>query len=333
MDSDAAHLTTESQVQNPLEQVTMQITQNMLPNLNFMTTSFPLNDMSLNGQAAVLQSLQQLGAVPFFTQGGGQLLMQAAGVPVLLHPGFGGTIQQQIASTSQTGNSQMVAQSTDSVVETLRTSGLQIDSSLLQSLLQQQQQQFPLLNLSQLYAQQQNIDLATNDHQDSNQTNDSSFNVVSSQAFLEPYNTQLSGFTAPLAYTAASQSTPVPVSENSEYASAGSNISQKPPKKPLTPYMRFSKEVQQCICCYQIANVGQMILYNIMHEIICIQTFCIYRCGRLLSGRIRIRLCVKLVPKLVNCGVNWEQSRKNNTISSFPWIRLVGFLRTFHNSA
>lgn len=246
MDSDAAHLTTENQVQNPLEQVTMQITQNMLPNLNFMTTSFPLNDMSLNGQAAVLQSLQQLGAVPFFTQGGGQLLMQAGGVPVLLHPGFGGTIQQQIASTSQTGNSQMVAQTTDSVVETLRTSGLQIDSSLLQSLLQQQQQQFPLLNLSQLYAQQQNIELATNDQQDSNQTNDSSFNVVSSQAFLEPYNnTQLSGFTAPLAYTAASQSTPV--SENSEYASAGSNINQKPPKKPLTPYMRFSKEVQ---CVY-----------------------------------------------------------------------------------
>ena len=258
MESDLTHGTTEAQMQNvsnSLEQVAMQFSQNMLPGLNFMTASFPMGEVSLNGQS-VLQSLQQLGAVPFFTQGGGQLLMQTGGMPVLFHPGFTSTLQTQAAASSpQTPSTEMSPQASNAIDSTradiqgvtdiARFTAAQVDNSLLQNILQQQQQQqqFPLLSLSQVYVQQQpTSQLSVTEQPDINQTNAVQFAAVTSQAtFIDNFNNvSLTGFSVPVAFASPTISTSGSCSTN---ISTQDSSAQKPPKKPLTPYMRFSKEV------------------------------------------------------------------------------------------
>jgi hypothetical protein len=245
---------------NSHENNTLQYPQGFIPGLNYMPAAFPMptnGELQLGGQT-MMHPLQQLGAMPFFGQGGGQFLMPTNGMPVFLHPGFPGAMQMAQNQTPQLardgGSSSRTSTSQQSA--TASSSG-QIDAtpSTFPGMFPNQLQFFS--HLPQLYMQPSMHQLPSSNSGEQSMTGSVQQSVAGVDGSAAFGNTAVGfpegfagmpmpGFPIPVAFpgmapgvTQLTAQAPASAPTQKEDPTKG----LKPPKRPLTPYMRFSKAV------------------------------------------------------------------------------------------
>jgi hypothetical protein len=236
----------------------LQYPQGLIPGLNYVPAAFsmPANgELPLGGQT-MMHPLQQLGAMPFFGQGGGQFLMPASGMPVFLHPGFTGAMQMATSPQSQNSN-QTSQQGRDGASRTdngQQQVGAADGTPLPFPGVFPQQLQF-FSHLPQLYMQpSMQLPASSNGEQSVSLQANGGVDVASATVFPEGFvGMSMPGFSIPMAFpglspagipqhaaslSAVPAATSVPAAQKEDPTKG-----LKPPKRPLTPYMRFSKAV------------------------------------------------------------------------------------------
>ena len=274
---------------NAHESNTLQYPQGLIPGLNYMPAAFsmpPNGELALGGQT-MMHSLQQLGAMPFFSQGGGQFLMQASGMPVFLHPGFPGAMQMaqgsgMMAATSpQSQNTNQSSQQnrdngsgsrtgtphqSDAARLSVASSSSQIDgaTAAFPGMFPQQLNQLQFFShLPQLYMQPSMHQLPSSSGEQSVSLSQNS-GIDATAAFGNPSavfpegfaGMPMPGFPIPVAFPGIAPPGVQQLAVSAQAAAAAAvqqkedpNKGLKPPKRPLTPYMRFSKAVSKFFCC------------------------------------------------------------------------------------
>lgn len=259
----------------------LQYPQGLIPGLNYMPAAF---QMPANGELpqGMMHPLQQLGAMPFFGQGGGQFLMPTSGMPVFLHPGFPGAMQvaqggnmaspnsmqssqqqQQQQGRDGGGGSRTGTPQQSAEAARLASGGGQMDGGAppppFPGMFPQQLQFFS--HLPQLYMQPSMHQLSaaggTGGEQSltalQNAQDASAMTAFGNSAFPEGFaGMSMPGFSIPVAFpgmapTAGVQQLNVaPQQQQAAPAQQKEDPTKglKPPKRPLTPYMRFSKAVR-----------------------------------------------------------------------------------------